>query len=326
MLEDWIKHSLSLARTEADFYSGARKIIRGKSVVFRTVTDDLTLADCGFTKSKQSMLVRNYLNEESRDAAVELWKGRLARAKYGSVGFSTYNHLIKGGGLRNPWERSAKFTGVPRVEGGTMGGRSPRLPRGHARECKCAQCKAFYDRELLKKKAERKTVNRASVMGPCIQALTLTLVKKGEVGIDLFYRTTEFFKKFPADLVFIRDVLLPPFKLGDTVTEMRFHFANITLHPMYFVTIIPHLDDPVRELERIRKEDKYFFDWIVKWSARYLCKEHNRGIDKFAQALRVQKDARERITGARLRKLVQYLNDHHPGYRNEYVAPEEDEE
>jgi hypothetical protein len=112
MLDDWIRHSLTLARTEADFYSGARKIIRGRSLLFRHVENDLTLADCGFTKSKQSMLVRNYLNEESRDAAVKLWERRVEQEKYGSVGFSCYNHLVKGGGLRNPWERSAKFTGI----------------------------------------------------------------------------------------------------------------------------------------------------------------------------------------------------------------------
>jgi hypothetical protein len=303
MLNDWIRHSLTLARTEADFYSGARKIIRGRSLLFRHVEDDLTLADCGFTKSKQSMLVRNYLNAESRDAAVKLWERRVEQEKYGSVGFSCYNHLVKGGGLRNPWERAAKFTGIKPTPGGVMGGRRRKdeAPRAQPK------------------------VSRASVMGPCIQALTLTLLKKNEVAIDLFYRTTELFKKFPADLVFIRDVLLEPFDLKD-IKEMRFHFANITLHPMYFVTIIPHLDDPIAELERIRKEDKYFFDWAVKWSARYLCKEHNRGISKFAQALRVQKDALERITGSNRRDIVKYLNKHHPGYRNAYVAPEEEDD
>jgi hypothetical protein len=282
MQDDWLKHSLALARTEADFYSGARKIIRGRSLLWTKVKNDLQLEDCGYTKSKQSMLVRNYLNVESRDACLKLWERRLEQNKYGSVGFSTYNHFVKGGGLRNPWEiAQAKKSGKP---------------------------------------------YRASVMGPCIQSCTITLLKKGEVAVDMFYRTTELFKKFPADLVFIRDVLLPPFDLGKSIVEMRFHFANITLHPMYFVTVLPLLDDPIGELERIRKADKYFFDWIVKWSARYLCKEHNRGIDKFAQALRVQKDALNRITGSERKDIVRYLNKHHPGYRKDYVAPEDVDE
>lgn len=280
MKKEWLKHSLALAATKADFYSGARKILRNRHFTFFRAGDDLTLKDCGFTKSKQSMLVRNYLNEESRDAALMLWARRCEQNKYGSVGFSTYNHLIKGGGLRNPWEISqARKSGKP---------------------------------------------HRASVMGPCIQSLTLTLLNDKSTAIDLFYRTTELFKKFPADLVFIRDVLLPPFKLKN-VSEMNFHFANITCHPMYFVTMIPLLDDPIAELERIRKRDKYFFEWIVKWTARYVCDEHHRGIAKFAQAMRVCKDARERIERSKMRKLQRYLRDHHPGYRNNYEPPDEDE-
>lgn len=276
MKADWVDVSLELAKTPASFYSGARKIIRNHSFTFKRVRTDLTLADCGFTKSKQTMLVKNYLNEESRDAAVMLWKRRIDQDKYGSVGFSTYNHFVKGHGLK-------------KLEGGK--------------------------------------VNRASVMGPCIQSVTLTLLPSRKVAIDIFYRTTELFKKFPADLVFIRDVLLPPFHTSDGLQEINFHFANITCHPMYFVTLIPLLGaDVVHELEGIRKADKKFFEWVVKWTARYVCPEHMRGIQKFAQAMRVKQDAMNRIPPNVLKGLRKYLNDHHPGYRNEYTAPEEDEE
>lgn len=287
MKQEWVDVVLKLSAQKADFYSGARKIIRATDFTFDddplAMDDALLMADCGFTKSKMSMLVRNYLNEESRDAAIKLWDRRLEQAKYGSVGFSTYNHLIKGGGLRNPWELAqAKKSGKP---------------------------------------------YRASVMGPCIQSVVMTLLNKKETSVDVFYRTTELFKKFPADLVFLRDILLQPFNFKTApIKEITFHFANITCHPMYFVTVIPHLDDPIAELEKIRKKDKYFFDWIVKWSARYLCKEHMRGIQKFAQALRVQSDAQKRITPAKMKKLVQYLRDHHPGYRNDYVDPDGEEE
>ena len=182
---------------------------------------------------------------------------------------------------------------------------------------------------FLKNDAVKKS-KRASVMGPCIQAVTLTQIKGGKNGkysIDAFYRTTEILKKFPADLIFIRDVLLKDFDFsGMEFTGMTCHFANVTIHPQYFVTAIPHLEDPIRELEKIKRKDKYFYDWIIKWTARYLCDEHFRGIEKFAQALRVKVDADKRIRGKDRRLLAAYLRENHPGHRNEYEAPEEDEE
>lgn len=181
---------------------------------------------------------------------------------------------------------------------------------------------------LLKNDPTKKS-KRASVMGPCIQSVVITQVRGGKRGaytIDCFYRTTELLKKFPADLVFIRDVLLPGFNFeGMEFLGMRCHFANITVHPQYFVTLLPHLDDPIAELEVIKKKDRYFYDWIIKWTARYLCEEHYRGIAKFAQALRVKMDADKRITGKRRKKLVEYLRANHPGHTKDYDSGEEDD-
>lgn len=179
---------------------------------------------------------------------------------------------------------------------------------------------------LLKNDAVKKS-KRASVMGPCIQSVVITQWKKDQYSIDAFYRTTEILKKFPADLVFVRDVLLKDFDFeGMEFLGLTCHFANITIHPQYFVTAIPHMEDPIAELEKIKAKDEYFFNWIIKWSARYLCEEHLRGIQKFAQAMRVKMDADKRITGKKRKKLIQYLRDNHPGHRNEYVDPDEGED
>lgn len=276
MKRQWIDICLDYSATAADFYSGARKILRNKTFRITSIKQDLTLADCGFTKSKATMLRRLYLHEESRAAAVKLWEGRVDRGKYGSVGFHCFQHYLKGGdGQVSHWERvNAKH-----------------------------------------RTASGKT-SRASVMGPCIQSVSLTLMPNGTTSVDFFYRTTELFKKFPADLVFIRDELLSPFDFSKApLQNLTFHFANVTCHPMYFVTILPLIEDPIAELDHLKKSDKYFFDWVVKWSARYLCDEHHRGIAKFAQALRVQQDARSRIKDP---SISQYLRDNHPGYRNSY--------
>jgi hypothetical protein len=164
---------------------------------------------------------------------------------------------------------------------------------------------------LLKADPDKKS-KRASVMGPCIQSVVLTLLKKGEIEVDIFYRTTEVLKKFPADLVFIRDVLLKPFNLPPDVT-INFFFSNLTVHPMYFVTIIPMRDDPIEDLEDLRIDDPYYYKWVVKWTARYLCDEFGRGIDKFAQACRVRDTSGALVL--KPKKLQKYLRKHHPGFR-----------
>ena len=294
MLESWIDNSLALSKQEADFYSGCRKIFRGRSLLFRYEEPFLELKDAGYTKYKMRLLTKLYKNEESIAACVQLWDRRKEQDKYGSVGFHCYNHLIKGqkNGYDSYWNKiNDRMNGV----------------------------------DLTKSKKIEGKSSRSSVMGPCIQAVNITLLNKKKVGIDLFYRTTELFKKFPADLVMLQDEFLPNFNFdGLKIEEVRCHFANITCHPMYFVTLLPHIEDPIYELELIKKKDRHFYNWIIKWTARYIVEEYHRGIAKFAQAQRVKKDALSRIDKSTLKELQKYMKKNHPGHRNEYVGDEDD--
>lgn len=172
-----------------------------------------------------------------------------------------------------------------------------------------------------------KRSKRASVMGPCLTGVAFTLLNKREVAVDAFYRTTELFKKFPADLVFIRDTVIPAIDVDPaTIVRLRCHFANVTSHPMYAVTWLPHVENQITTLDAIKACDQRFFDWTIKWTGRYLCPEFHRGIAKFAQALRVQKDAQERITGKKFKLLQEYIRDNHPGYRGDYDEDAADDE
>lgn len=163
--------------------------------------------------------------------------------------------------------------------------------------------------EIIEKKSKR-----ASVFGPCILAVSITWIKKGKASVDIFYRTTEFAKKFPADLVFIRDVLLKDFDFKGLSVEYNFHFANVTIHPMYMITVIPHLPDPIGFFESIKRKDPHFYKWTIRWTSRYLLKDHGHGIEKFSQALRVKKDALTRIDSRTAKVLTKYLRTNHPGY------------
>lgn len=274
MKQTWIQHSLNFARHQADFYSGCRKILTGVGFTYDPLIEpigDITIGDSGFTNNKLAMLRRLYYNEEHTAAVADLWNGRLARGKYGSVSVSTYHHLTKG----DPEKRS----------------------------------------------------KRASVMGPCLTGVALTLLNDRSTAVDCFYRTTELFKKFPADLVFLRDTILPHFQIRE-LRRIRFHFANMTCHPMYFVTLIPHFSTIAETLETFEsfRVDQRFYDWTVKWTARFLCDEYERGILKHAQSMRVRMDARKRIKPKRMAALQEYLRANHPGYRNEYDAGEDEDD
>ena len=263
--QTWVEYCVGLAGEKADLYSGCRKILRGRMMIYPELDASLQLADAGFTSHKMRYLMRAYMHEESLAVAVDLWNRRRTQDKYGSVGVTCYNHFIKGG------------TTLDEVES--------------------------------------KKSKRASVMGPCVQAFTVTYLSKRAYSVDMFYRTTELLKKFPADMVFLRDVLLKPFDFdGMRLEEVRCHFANVTVHPMYFATILPILTDPVAALTLLKTRDKYFHDWVVKWSARYTCDEFHRGIAKFAQALRVHKDMHDRLAPERLAAVQAYIRANHPPF------------
>ena len=215
------------------------------------------MTDAGYAPAKMKQLERNYLHQESVDAAASLWEEYCQKPKYRSVAISCFNTLIK----------------------------DHKGPRG-------------------------------SKMGSCLLAVTITMLNRRQATVNLHYRTTEFFKKFPADVVFLHERILPAFNLQEfEMLGITMSFDNVTIHPQYFTTIIPHLEDPIGELEKIREVDAYFHGWLVKWISRMLIESQSRGIAKFAQGLRVKMDAEKRISLSVKRRLIPYLKKHHPGFQ-----------
>jgi hypothetical protein len=147
----------------------------------------------------------------------------------------------------------------------------------------------------------------ASEQAPCLQSIVITWLDKRHAAIDVWYRSTEWFKKYVADIVFIRDVLLEPFDLSDMDIAVTFHFANVTIHPGYWAVVLPHIADPISEMERIRERDPKFHRLLVKHTAEYICPERGSSIANHEQSLRVQRHALEAIRGPRLRALQEYL-------------------
>lgn len=253
MRQQWLDMCQELVLIKGDIYTHYRKIFAPYRRSF-SLSDDLTLADSGYTSAKLGHLTRGYLHDESIKAAVWLWTRIREKGKYGSVGFTTYNHFMKSGKER----------------------------RGNA-----------------------------TMMGPCIQALNLTFIDKKTVRIDAFYRTSEAFKKFPADLVFIRDVLLKPFNLKDMkITELCCHFANMSITANYFMTIVPFLKDPVKLIDRVRVKDPVFFKVLIHWLNCLCCPDALYRIENHSQSMRVHMDVQKRVPKAMQREIATYVRKH----------------
>lgn len=252
MKKTWLKACAEFASMPCDFYASNRKIIRNESIVFTKWKNDLTLRDIGYTSAKLKRLVKDYIHEESRDKAIELWDHFKQRNSYASTSFHTYNHLVKAGAT------------------------SP---------------------------SESKETR-----GPCLQSVIITLLPKRTAGIDVFYRTTELFKKFPADLLLL-DELLKPFDFKDTpIVSRTFHFANVTCHPMYTIVPAALADEPWEFFEAIKKTDPKFFKICITWMHRYLC--DNTGIKKYQQALRTQFCGIELLEEkGTIKKLTKYIRE-----------------
>jgi hypothetical protein len=145
--------------------------------------------------------------------------------------------------------------------------------------------------------------------GPCIQAVVITLVPPESVSVDIFYRTTEFMKRFAADLVFIREDLMTNFEMGDLKPiGTTFHFANITLHPMYCCNLFHFVDDPVDLLTGIRRSDPKFHLLVMRWTYRYVFGH----TDNFQLARRTAKNFMDRVHGQKMAELSDYLKEHKP--------------
>jgi hypothetical protein len=256
LFDKWIDYCFDLAMLRSDLYSGARKIHRNQSLSFK-LDDSLQLSDAGYTKSKLTMLTKNYVHDESRAVAIDLWNFRRKQAKYGSVSFTCYNHFVKNHGI---------------------------TPETHSKN------------------------PRTSIIGPCLQSVIITWLAKDRVAIDIPYRTTELFKKFPADLVFIRDVLLEPFDFHGMEIDLNCWFANITIHPMYSIIALPYVNWRMT-LESIKLSDSKFHTLIMRWLDYYL-----RGTsDRFNSARHAWAAAQEHYSPSMRSALISYIDKHQIG-------------
>jgi hypothetical protein len=120
-----------------------------------------------------------------------------------------------------------------------------------------------------------------------------------EVVANVACRTADFFKKFPADLIFLRDVLLAPFE----VNRVTFHIANVTAHPGVFPNLYPLFDDPIEVLRGLREREPRFWRVTIRESEAMLLGRRRT----YAAGQRIANRITDRLDPAVLKELRAYL-------------------
>lgn len=162
---------------------------------------------------------------------------------------------------------------------------------------------SFHCYNHLLKPGATSPLQKKLTRGPCMQSVVLTHEPRSGDYVDVFYRTTELFKKFPADLIFLFEDLLPDFKL-ERLQTVRCHFSNVTLHPMYFPIAACASVDPVDFYFDSLELGDSFSKNSCKWSLKYL--DNDSGILKFKQAIAVRDYVKSCLTDLQVKQIVKF--------------------
>lgn len=127
---------------------------------------------------------------------------------------------------------------------------------------------------------------------------------KKHTSIFIRYRTVELIFRYRADLIFLRDVILPQFDLQtappDTIT---FSFVNATIHPMFYIMLLLDHPRPGRLLDNIEDCNPIFFKQVRRWTLIHL----DGGYQKYQTAARVQKFINNQYPVSRIKRLRSLL-------------------
>ncbi len=140
-------------------------------------------------------------------------------------------------------------------------------------------------------------------MSSCV----VTYYPRGGLRVVIFYRTTEIIKKFGADLIFLREVVLPRFNRIKSIDNVSFVFSNLTVHPMFFTTLLAHHPSPILFLSRIKNSDSHFHKGIERWMRKYLFEGETSWVQKFSQAKQTHAAMKRLMTEETQQKLKQYF-------------------
>lgn len=115
--------------------------------------------------------------------------------------------------------------------------------------------------------------------GFCMQSITINhmkINKEDEIVIELHYRSTEITQKFLADLIFLRNKVIPfimeGWPEGLTPTDIKFNFSTAYFSLM-FLPVVFQFTDPVELLKDLKKHDPGYYKSVISAVSRLMTKE-----------------------------------------------------
>jgi len=105
---------------------------------------------------------------------------------------------------------------------------------------------------------------KKNAQGHCIRSVVInhfdekvSPFKQSSISIDVFYRTTELLRKFGADLIFLKEFLIPEILYGTEwqridISEIRFYFSSCFFSAL-FIPVLYQFVDPVWFLKRLKE-------------------------------------------------------------------------
>lgn len=129
---------------------------------------------------------------------------------------------------------------------------------------------------------------------------------KAHTRLFIHYRTVELVFRYRADLIFLRDIIFPQFKLErmppDTLT---FRFVNATIHPMFHIMLLIELDDFDRHMLRLKRLNPKGYHEISRWTLIHLEGKYK----KYATAKRVQNFVDKPFNAKKVKAIREFFND-----------------
>ncbi len=132
-------------------------------------------------------------------------------------------------------------------------------------------------------------IKRGTKQDFCIRAGVISYYpQRRATSLAVYWRTAELIKRFRADLIFLRDVILPQFDLSEAPLEsVTFSFANSTWHPMMSILLIAHVPRWRDHFNRVELENPRLFQSICYWGWRY-SRDKSESIDSYSSARQVR--------------------------------------
>lgn len=278
LMQAWAKFCRELSLSAPTIEAGSQLIYRNRTWEFpaRILMNDtdMTLPKIGFTQNKMRQLIHHYFNPETIARAKADLDDRVDGKKYGS----------------GRWDFD-----------GNKGDFPPADPMD-------AELDEHYDTDepgtIFNFRGQEKKTTKQDF---CIMDGVICYyppLKRTDVFIN--FRTAELIFRHRADLLFLRDFILPKFELERALPEViNLRYVNCTFHPMFAIFLLIELEDWDDYLDEMQQNWPRLFRQVIRWTNIHLAGRYQA----YMTAARVQKHVNLIASKGKIAKLRSYCKE-----------------